>query len=405
MYKIYLIGVDQPELPRDKTKVLTRCGLIVGSKQHLQLVKDMNAESCLITPLSEAFTKIKQHLQKTDVGVLASGDPLFFGVGRKLIGEFGSKVIDIMPALSSMQLACCRFKVPWDDFAMVSLHGRDGMHAVQQLLIHEKVFVLTDLKKSPDILAKKIINYLELIGAQDVAARFKVYVAENLGSPEERIFEGSLETIAGTTFSQPNVMLLYQPEKQVTPGKFGLSENEIAHDRGLITKDEVRAVTLHKLRLPAHGVFWDIGAGSGSISLEAARLNPDLIVYAVERDKNRLATVKKNINHFQTFNVIPQAGEAPATLRDLPDPACAFIGGSCGYLPAIIDSVADRLPKGGRVVVNAVTDRTAATAPKLLGDKGLSVEASRINVERITYPVEAGTANMFNPITVITGIK
>ncbi len=120
------------------------------------------------------------------------------------------------------------------------------------------------------------------------------------------------------------------------PYQFGLTEDSIQHSRGLITKNEVRAATLHQLQLPRKGVFWDIGAGSGSLSIEAARANPHLTVYAIEHKEEELENIKNNIVKFGCYNIVPIFGRAPEALVALPDPDRVFIGGSSGSLPDIV---------------------------------------------------------------------
>jgi len=185
---------------------------------------------------------------------------------------------------------------------------------------------------------------------------------------------------------------------------FGLTEEEIAHSRGLITKDEVRAVTLHTLRLPSTGVLWDIGAGSGSISVAAARMHPDLTVFAVDQHPEAFANVKKNIRQFGCYNIIPIQGEATEVLNSLPDPDRVFVGGSGGKLPAIIGQAAHRLPSGGRMVVNGVIGATVAEAPQCMAMHGLQVDLTRVQIERTTFP-KTESGKVLNPITVMTGRK
>ncbi|HDO29451.1 MAG TPA: precorrin-6Y C5,15-methyltransferase (decarboxylating) subunit CbiT, partial [Desulfobacteraceae bacterium] len=192
------------------------------------------------------------------------------------------------------------------------------------------------------------------------------------------------------------------PAASISP--LGLSEAEISHSRGLITKDEVRAATLHRLGLPGTGVFWDVGAGSGSVSIEAARLCPGLHLFAVEKEEEQLANIRKNIARFETFNVQPVAGSAPAVLAGLPDPDRVFIGGSGGRLAEIIEVAAGRLQGAGRIVVNCVTGRTRKEAPELLHRHGCRVRMSELQISRH----QNGGNNQWidlNPITIVTGIK
>ena len=405
MFSLILFGVGCLGLTEQQAGMLAQCRLIVGDRRHLSQAKEMAAEQLPISPLAPALASIRQALAGGDVGVLASGDPLFFGIGRMLLKEFGRKQLVVLPALSTMQEACARFKLPWDDMKMVSLHGRKTLHAPGLLLGSEKTFVFTDRHNAPAHLAQQLIEYLELIEDEPLLAQCRVHVAENLGATDERLFSGTLAEAANQDFAELNMLIVTRPPVAAEDiPMFGLTEEEIAHSRGLITKDEVRAVTLHTLRLPSTGVLWDIGAGSGSISVAAARMHPDLTVFAVDQHPEAFANVKKNIRQFGCYNIIPIQGEATEVLNSLPDPDRVFVGGSGGKLPAIIGQAAHRLPSGGRMVVNGVIGATVAEAPQCMAMHGLQVDLTRVQIERTTFP-KTESGKVLNPITVMTGRK
>ena len=405
MFRLFIIGVGCQGLTAQQAERLSHCALIVGDPRHLALIEGLLAEKYPISPLALALEKIRLTLASGEVGVLASGDPLFFGIGRRLSKEFAQEELIVLPALSTMQEACARFQLPWDDMRMVSLHGRKTLHAPGLLLAGEKTFVFTDQHNTPARLVQELIGYLELIEEKELLAGCRVRVAENLGTVKERLFSGTLTEAALQEFAELNVLIITRPRlAEPDLPLFGLAEEEIAHSRGLITKDEVRAVTLHALRLPSTGVFWDLGAGSGSIAVTAARLQPGVTVIAVDQQPEAFANVKRNIRQFGCYNIIPVQGEATVVLSSLPDPDRVFIGGSGGKLSAIIGQAADRLPTGGRMVVNGVIGKTVAEAPQCMTDHGLAVELIRVQIERTTFPQrEAG--KVLNPITVMTGSK
>ncbi len=401
MSKIIVIGIDSFGLTLRKNEILTDCTLVVAGNRLLAEVTNPEVEKRSITPLADAMAAIRQALPSGNVGVLASGDPLFFGIGRRLLAEFDSSRVEFFPALSSMQEACARFKLSWDDAELISLHGRKNLHVPGLLLRYPKSLIFTDQAHTPDILARELISYCETIGEGNLPDECRMMVAENIGNDKERVTEGSLHTVASRSFADLNVLCILVPEDG-RRGRLGLTENEIAHSRGLITKDEVRAATLHKLRLPKSGVFWDIGAGSGSVSVEAALMNPDLTVYSVERKKEELANIKENICRNRCYNVVPVSGEAPFSIENLPDPDAVFIGGSGGQLEKIIAEAAKRLPNGGRLVVNGVIEKTVTEAPRFMKDNGLSVESSTVQISRTG---QADEPVVFNPITIMVGSK
>ena len=401
MFKIMVIGVPCSGLTGEQEKLLADCGVICGAERLLALVNRFKRPPIAISPLGKSLPAIRRALASTDVAVLVGGDPLFFGIARRLLAEFGPDQLEIYPALSSMQEAFARFRLPWDDAGLLSLHGRNHPHVPGLLLSRAKNFVFTDSRYSPAELAGELIAYLELIEDQRLLADCRVMVAENIGRENENVFSGTLAEAAGQIFSDLNVFCLLTPGSD-SRERLGLTERELAHSRGLITKDEVRAVTLHRLRLPNVGVMWDVGAGSGSVSLEAARLNPGLTIYAVEQKPEELINIKTNIRKHHCYNIVPVAGRAKNLLADLPDPQRVFIGGHSGELAEIIGMAAERLAVDGRLVLNGVVRKTIQAAPQLMAQYGLKVEMSTVEVKR-NQPDMAEI--FFNPITIITGRK
>lgn len=400
MSEIIVMGIDSSGIQTHQHRILEECRLIVCGGRLARQVEKNREVIFPVTPLAEALAKIEDIVPQGIVAVLASGDPLFYGIGKRLLEHFGKEKVSFYPALSSLQEACARFKLPWDDAAIVSLHGRTETHLAGLLLGNAKTFVFTDKNNSPQAIAQQLLNYLELIDEESAQRQILVHVAENLGMPKEKITIGKLKEVASQKYSDLNVLLLENlPKKRKS--SFGLSENELAHSRGLITKDEVRAATLHRLRLPNTGIFWDIGGGSGSVSIEAASLHPRLTIYTVEKKAEELANIKENIRSLQCYNVIPVAGSALHMLESLPDPDVVFIGGSGGDLRKLIERAVPRLAVNGRIVVNGVTAKTIGQAPQLMQENGLQVETSTLTVSRSgpDGPIS------FNPITIMVGKK
>jgi precorrin-6B C5,15-methyltransferase / cobalt-precorrin-6B C5,C15-methyltransferase len=402
MSRIELIGINGAMLTDAQRELVRHCAAVVVSRRHRPLVAALHPRLLDITPVATMLDQVAEVLTSGSVAVLASGDPLFHGIGRPLIHRFGSERITIHPALSAVQLACARFGLPWDDLVLLSLHGRSGHDLPGRILGHPRVLLLTDHRNSPDRVAASLLAALEACNDGERIAALRIRVAENLGLAEERLLSGSLADIAAQSFAPLNIMVVEQPPRTV-PLFFGLRESEIRHSRGLITKDEVRAATLHRLRLPALGVVWDIGGGSGSVSLEAARLAPDLSMYTIEKKPEEQENIRANIRAYATYNMRLVAGEAPAALAELPDPDRIFIGGSGKRLEAIIETAGNRLLAGGRIVINAVLPTTATTALSCLQRLGFQVTSATLAVTRTTYP--DGAPQVFNPITLITGDK
>ena len=405
MYELFIIGVSDPELSRSQNDLLEKSALLVATGRLLSMAEHYSGKIQPIAPLHEAISAIRSTLPTGNVTVLASGDPLFFGIGKRLLSEFPREQVKIFPAISSMQRACALFKIPWDDAAIVSLHGRTRHHVPGLLLSSKTTIAFTDQNQSPKIIAGKLLDYFQRIDYTDFSNKIKISVAEEIGFANERLFSGSLEDAAENDFSPLNVLCLQlpspQPQKQLSVG-FGLTENEISHSRGLITKNEIRAVSLHYLRLPRQGIFWDIGGGSGSLSLEAGRANPGLTVYTIEHKEEELNNIIENIRRYCCFNVIPVYGRAPEILEALPAPDRVFVGGSSGSLDKIVRLVARVLTEDGRLVINGVIEKTIRTAPQYMRENGFSVEQSVIQVSRTS---EQGETQNYNPITVMAGTR
>ncbi len=425
MNKIYVIGVGYRPFTERAREALFRSDHILASNRLFEVFKgyeefaSVKKKVMVINKVDEMIGFIRGNFEKRSVVLLASGDPLFFGIGRKVIGEFGENSVEILPDLSSIQIAFSKIKEPWDDVFLMSLHGGPDPEKRRRLpceiddipsllQVHNKMAVLTDRENSPSEIARRILSAPEFTS-------LKVFVCEKLGYPDEKITLGTPEEIAGMIFSDPNVVILVNSEEarkkasaewktipNNTEPPFGLSEREIAHSRGLITKDEVRAVSIHKLRLPKKGILWDIGAGSGSVSIETARLYPELKVFAIEKNEEQLAHIKENKMKFGAPNIAITSGEAPEALEDLPSPDRVFIGGSGGQLSGIIRRIGERMPRGV-VVLNAVTLETLNEALRVLESNGFETEFSQISVSRSKLVNGQRHIAALNPVFVIRG--
>ncbi len=407
---IRVVGISGCKAPDRFEELISGSVAICSSRRLIQAlsthINSLSPQPAFIpiTPLSDMVEKLRGFLSTGDCVVLASGDPLFFGIGKRLLSIFGKERLQFYPALSAVQIACARLKIPWDDAQIISLHGRKGESACGLILSRPRSIIFTDGRNSPDAIAKNLLQALERIGDTSISKDLEIHVAERLECPEERLLTMRLEEAAQTDFSPLNIMVVEigRPALPHTRG-IGLMEDEISHLRGLITKDEIRAVTLHKLRLSPGIVFWDVGAGSGSLSLEASRLYPDLTSFAVEMDEKLQKVIRENIRRLRLFNVVPVDGKAPEILETLPLPHRVFIGGSKGQLEPIIAHCAKALAPGGILVANAVLERTAQDAPRLMKEAGLMVDMSRISVTR--HPGSKDKETKLNEITIIRGIK
>jgi precorrin-6Y C5,15-methyltransferase (decarboxylating) len=339
-------------------RALEAATVVIGAPRHLAALPP--GVDGVRVPLTGSLDQVlddagRRRDRGEKVAVLVSGDPGFFGLVRLARGRFGPAGLAVHPAPSAVALAFARAALPWDDAWVVSAHGRPLQPAVEAVLRHPKVAVLTSPEHPPESLGQGLIAARS--GARDVV------VAARLGERGESVWSGDVDALAAGRFDALAVVICLAPGPRSDAGPvwaWGRSDESYQHRAGLITKAEVRAVALGKLRLPSTGVVWDVGAGSGSVAAECARLAPGLRVFAIERRADDARRLRANLSG--TAAVVVQ-GEAPSVLAGLPDPDRAFVGG--GGL-AVLDSVMARLRPGGAVVATfAALDRAAAAAALL----------------------------------------
>ena len=422
MARLTVVGIGARPLDERARKAVLAAEAVIGTRRTCEVFAryaefaDVRAKVRQMETIGAVMASIREALEKGSrrIVLLASGDPLFFGAGRRAIEEFGPDGVEVIPDVSSFQLAFSRIKTAWDDALLVSFHGSSDAERRRRLRYapddlpgllsdHAVIAALTDREHGPAGIARA------LQCAADLWPSLTVHVCERLGLPDERVTEGPPGRIASMSFDDLNVVIITREGRgPVVAGKarprFGLKEDEIAHAGGLITKDEVRAVTLHALRLPEGGVMWDIGAGSGAVSIEAARLSPRLRIFAIEKDPAQIDKVRENRASFGLPSIEAVEGEAPAALASLPAPDRVFIGGSGERLGQIIETAGAGMDKG-IVVVNAATLDTLNEAVAGLENAGFRVGVSQVSVARMRPAGKKKLMAALNPVFVITGEK
>lgn len=206
MSELHLIGIDHQGLGQAGREALRRVSCLFTTERFLPLAADFHGEVLAIAPLAEALQRMEERLKTGNIAVLASGDPLFFGIGRTLMQRFGQERVVVHPALSAMQLAFARLKEPWEDAAFLSLHGREGCDLLPILLKRSKLFLFTDQRHRPEMIALAIARDLADLDLAEAGCR--IMVAEDLGTADERITHGAPGEIAAQTFSPLNVMII-----------------------------------------------------------------------------------------------------------------------------------------------------------------------------------------------------
>ncbi|MDO4683792.1 MAG: precorrin-6y C5,15-methyltransferase (decarboxylating) subunit CbiE, partial [Lautropia sp.] len=312
--------------------------------------------------------------------VLATGDPLCHGIAPYLASRLCIDAIEVLPNLSTLQLACARIGLAWQNARIVSIHAKDagewqpgagpehGLYELAQALrANDRLMVFTSPDNTPDRIAR-------LMQHEGMGAQFQMAVAENLLQPDECVHaQLTVDEAASRRFAPMNVVLLWRVQPRPNPVLMGLKDAAYQQRQpkgdgsgGLITKQEVRAVSLARLQLREDSTVWDIGAGSGSVGLEAARLCRAGHVYAIEKNAADIDNIRANQAAFGISNYTLLHGKAPEGLDDWPDPDAVFIGGSGGELAELIRLILRRLKTGGTLVMNFVTLQNLSTAIETL---------------------------------------
>ncbi len=370
--------------------------LLVGGRRHLAMFAEHPAERWTIAGgVDWLADRLDAEIDRRRTVVLASGDPCFFGIGPLLAERLGRERVEIHPHVSAVALAFARLGLAWQDATAVSAHGRPLDQAVRRARGARKLAVLTDDDNSPAVVARVLLA----AGLRDAPA----WVFEHLGGPAERAISGTLSELTGVACAALNVLVVPHATWDGLDQVFGRPVDEFEHMAGLITKPEVRAISLSKLRLAPDAVVWDIGAGSGSLAIEAAGLVPRGRVFAVERSEEQLERLRRNVAaHGRQAIIAVIEGAAPAALAALPAPDAVFVGGGGSHLVGILDMSLARLAVGGRLVVNLATVERLADCLNWAKRRSVPIEVVQVAISRGMDVAGATRLQAENPVFVAT---
>lgn len=397
--KVSLIGMGpgNPELLTEKARrAAQRAELLVGAPRLLEPFKTAGK------PCREAVApgKILDLLRGEPVGeaaVLLSGDTGFYSGARNLLPllqEAGMET-ETFCGISSLQYFCARLGLSWEEIHPASAHGR-ACDPVELVDRYGTVFFLTGTEGEQS--AKGLCAALAAGGRGEARA----WVGSRLSYPDEEIVSGTVRELAEREFP-PLSVLLVRGEPVPSSGAFGIPDEDFLRGEVPMTKEEVRAAVLSKLRIAPGDILWDVGAGTGSVSVGMALLAREGRVYAVERKEEALGLIRRNAEKFGVKNLVLVPGEAPAALEGLPAPQKVFVGGSGGGLEPILEAVLTKNPRA-RVVIAAVTLETLTQAVSALSRLPFgAVETCEITVARSQragrYQLLAGQ----NPVFLLSG--
>jgi len=408
MYPIEIIGMGQgvDDLTQKHLKLINKCDVLVGGKRHLSMFVDQNKEMIKITGhLKPMIDQIKLEAQHKKIVVLASGDPLYHGIGSTLLRYFEKDDINIHTNITSFSAAFAAIKEPWNDAKLISFHGKQHKNFSFSMISKEsKVAFLTDLKNNPQFIAKGLID--------QGLFNFKFCVLENIGHPEEEIITwcDSLSKVNEKTFSQPNiVILIHQINDRANISHetyLGMNDSLFKHSKGLITKSEIRSISLSKLKLMKKDhLLWDIGSGSGSVGIEASFQIPWGQVIAIEKQSNRISDIIINIKNFNCSNIKVVNATFPEGIEELKTPDRIFIGGGGKELKQIIDLSCERLSPYGIVVINTVLLQNLDIALAVLKKHLFNPEVIQVQVSRSKKMPYGDRFEALNPVWIISGSK
>jgi precorrin-6B C5,15-methyltransferase / cobalt-precorrin-6B C5,C15-methyltransferase len=386
--KLVIVGIGDDGLAgltEPARRLVMSADLILGAPSTLTLLEAVPARKQALEPdMSVALRQVREALACRNPVLVSSGDPLFYGVARYLCDRLGKDLFEVVPHVSSMQLAFARIKESWEDAYLTNLSGRPIEAVIDRIRTAEKIGLFCSDECPPARLARELlergIDY------------FRGYVCENLGSPDERVTQAELTDLAAMDFNPLNVLILIRepnrPDRASRASRhrlFGNPDDAFAQSlpkRGLVTQAEVRAIALAQLDIRATSIVWDIGAGSGSVAIEAAQLAHQGMVYAVEPEPSDIALIQANAEVFGVPNVRPILGRAPEVLATLPEPDAIFVGGTGRQVDLVLNTAFARLCQGGSMAVNVATIEGLATAYHTLKTLAGEVRVWNVSIAR-----------------------
>lgn len=376
MSKLAIVGIGDDGLEAASSSVrdlVLSAEVLLGDERTLSLLGNEAKGNRIAVSgdLDQLAKKVESVSDQTAVMVVF-GDPMFYGLARYLTDKFGKDHFEVYPHVSSMQLAFARVMESWDEAYLTNLANHPLPAVIDKIRSAERVGLFTTDSVGPSQVAQALID--------KQIDYFNAYVCENLGSRDEKVTRGSLQQIAEGNFDSLNVMVLVRqedapdrPRELVGHRLFGNPDEAFLQakpKRGLLTPAEVRSLALAQMDIAPSSVIWDVGAGCGSVSVEAAMLASDGAVYAIEMDPEDYGLIEGNADRFGATNVIPVLGKAPEAWEQLPNPDVVFVAGAGREVTRLAELAYARLRPNGRLVVNLISIDHIADARKAIMNAG-----------------------------------
>jgi len=403
--RIYIVGVGDDGtqgLTSTARQVVNDAELVIGPAACLNAVETEAKRIPIGVSLDSIVGQIEEHRARRIV-VLASGDPLFYGTARFLCERLGKDRFEVLPHVSTMQLAFARVKESWDEAYLSNLATQGIDRVVERIRTAEKVGLFTTEASPPSVVCQALLDRR--------IDYFTAYVCEDLGAPDERVTKGDLAEIAETEFGPLNVLILIRkphlPDRPIAmAGKrlFGNPDEMFLQSqpkRGLVTPAEVRAMALAEMNLGPASVVWDIGAGSGAVAIEAAMIAAKGHAYAIEMDAEDHELIKSNALRFGVNNLTSVLGQAPEAWRNLPRPNAIFVDGAGRQVKRIVEMAVERLQTGGTLVANVMSLENVVAVREVLQPLKGRDDVWMVNVARGAHQLERLTLESLNPTFLI----
>lgn len=387
----YGTGAGQGCLP-EAQRALDAAGLVLGAPRLLDSAGIAPPRGVAAVGAGEIATAINA-AQADSACVLMSGDSGFYSGTRLLLPLLTGHEVAVLPGISSVQALSAALQIPWQGWRLCSAHGTD-CNAAHEVSRHVECFFLTGGAQTPDALCRTL--------AACGFGALNAFAGSDLGGAAQQVANGTVAELAQRTFSPLSVLLVQNPTPKKRVG-FGLPDTAFVRGNIPMTKSEVRAVALSKLRLMSDDTVFDIGAGTGSVAVEAALSLDTGRVYAIEQKAEGCRLITENAAKLGAFNLTCIEGQAPDALRELPAPDAAFIGGSGGRLREIAALLLEKNPRM-RLAVAAVTLETIAEAVSLFNELNLpETEAVQVAVSRAEPLGRYHIMAALNPVYIISG--
>ena len=408
--KVYIIGIGDDgldSLTSPAKQVVDQAQVLLGNPGLIEAVGEPTALRVEVGNDFDALVASIEANSDKSVVLLASGDPLFYGTARYLCDRLRKDRFEVLPHVSSMQLAFARVKESWDEAYLTNLANQSIDRVVDRIRTAEKVGLFTTAETPPAAVAKAMI-------ARQIDY-FHIYVCENLGSPDERVTHCTPSELAEQEFSPLNVMVLVRnpdvpdrPTQMIGRRLFGNHDDAFLQSqpkRGLLTPIEIRVMALAELDIGPSSIVWDIGAGSGSVAVEAAQIASGGSVYAIEMDAEDYQLINSNAERFGVTNLTAVLGQAPEAWSDIPAPDAIFVGGTGRTVQAVTESAFAELRTGGRIVVNVGSIDNVGAIHDLLCRLAGDANAWMFNVARGTQQLVRLRFESLNPSFLISAVK